>query len=267
MRRLALAAPGVAFRLESDGRVVFDLPRAGPRARGSRRCSAPDAAAALLPVARRARRAAASRASPRSPGGDARHRRGAGADGERPAGRRSGAEDRGARGLPRRDRRRAASGGGAVSRPAARGAGRERPPGQGRAAVPRRRRGARAGDRRAGPGAGGRRRHGARDRRCRRRARRCTWCSRAPGGGMRALPRARLPRGLAGGRAPGFGRTLGRGARCRLAAAPAARVLAGARPRCPTHPLGAPVAQVLDTYIIAVAARRLAGAGRPARRA
>ena len=26
VRRLALAAPGVAFRLESDGRVAFDLP-------------------------------------------------------------------------------------------------------------------------------------------------------------------------------------------------------------------------------------------------
>jgi DNA mismatch repair protein MutL len=33
VRRLALAAPGVAFRLESDGRVVFDLPPQGRRAR------------------------------------------------------------------------------------------------------------------------------------------------------------------------------------------------------------------------------------------
>ena len=33
VRRLALAAPGVAFRLESDGRVVFDLPAQERRAR------------------------------------------------------------------------------------------------------------------------------------------------------------------------------------------------------------------------------------------
>ncbi len=38
-----------------------------------------------------------------------------------------------------------------------------------------------------------------------------------------------------------------------LAATPAARVLAAAEPT-PAHPLGAPVAQVLDTYILAVAA-------------
>ena len=38
-----------------------------------------------------------------------------------------------------------------------------------------------------------------------------------------------------------------------LAAAPSARVLAAAEPT-PAHPLGAPVAQVLDTYILAVAA-------------
>jgi DNA mismatch repair protein MutL len=38
-----------------------------------------------------------------------------------------------------------------------------------------------------------------------------------------------------------------------LAAAPAARTLASA-PSAPSHPLGAPVAQVLDTYVIAVAA-------------
>ncbi len=38
-----------------------------------------------------------------------------------------------------------------------------------------------------------------------------------------------------------------------LAAAPSARVLAAAEP-APAHPLGAPVAQVLDTYILAVAA-------------
>ena len=33
LRRLALAAPGVAFRLESDGRVVFDLPAQSPAQR------------------------------------------------------------------------------------------------------------------------------------------------------------------------------------------------------------------------------------------
>ena len=43
-------------------------------------------------------------------GGDPRHRRGAGADGERPPGRRPGAADGGARRLSRRDRRRALSG-------------------------------------------------------------------------------------------------------------------------------------------------------------
>jgi DNA mismatch repair protein MutL len=49
IRRLALAAPNVAFRLESDGRVVFDLPGQDRAARVAALLG-PDAAAALLPV-------------------------------------------------------------------------------------------------------------------------------------------------------------------------------------------------------------------------
>ena len=47
VRRLAMAAPGVAFRLQSDGRVVFDLPVQDRRARVAALLGA-DAAAALL---------------------------------------------------------------------------------------------------------------------------------------------------------------------------------------------------------------------------
>lgn len=49
LRRLALAAPNVAFRLERDGQVAFDLP---PQSREARVAAllGPDAAAALLPV-------------------------------------------------------------------------------------------------------------------------------------------------------------------------------------------------------------------------
>ena len=49
LRRLALAAPGVAFRLESDGRVIFDLPAQEPRARVVALLGR-EAAGALLPV-------------------------------------------------------------------------------------------------------------------------------------------------------------------------------------------------------------------------
>ena len=49
IRRLALAAPGVAFRLESDGRVAFDLPAQSRDARIAA-LFGPEAAAALLPV-------------------------------------------------------------------------------------------------------------------------------------------------------------------------------------------------------------------------
>ena len=50
VRRLALAAPAVAFRLESDGRVAFDLP---PQDRAARVAAlfGPDAAAAMVAVA------------------------------------------------------------------------------------------------------------------------------------------------------------------------------------------------------------------------
>jgi DNA mismatch repair protein MutL len=49
VRRLALAAPEVAFRLESEGRVLFDLPRQTREARIAALLG-PEAAAALLPV-------------------------------------------------------------------------------------------------------------------------------------------------------------------------------------------------------------------------
>jgi DNA mismatch repair protein MutL len=50
LRRLALAAPEVAFRCERDGQTVFDLP---PQSQAARVAAllGPDAAAALLPVA------------------------------------------------------------------------------------------------------------------------------------------------------------------------------------------------------------------------
>ncbi len=50
LRRLALAAPAVAFRFESDGRVAFDLP-AQDRAGRVAALLGPDAAAALIEVA------------------------------------------------------------------------------------------------------------------------------------------------------------------------------------------------------------------------
>jgi DNA mismatch repair protein MutL len=50
VRRLAFAAPGVAFRLESDGRTIFDLPPQDAAARISALLG-PEAEAALLPVA------------------------------------------------------------------------------------------------------------------------------------------------------------------------------------------------------------------------
>ena len=49
VRRLALAAPEVAFRLESDGRVVFDLPAQEPQARVAALIG-PQASPALLVV-------------------------------------------------------------------------------------------------------------------------------------------------------------------------------------------------------------------------
>ena len=57
VRRLALAAPGVAFRLESDGRVAFDLPAQDRAGRVAALLGA-EAAGALLRGGRRARRAA-----------------------------------------------------------------------------------------------------------------------------------------------------------------------------------------------------------------
>jgi DNA mismatch repair protein MutL len=64
------------------------------------------------------------------------------------------------------------------------------------------------------------------------------------GPGIRALP---LP-GMVSGAAQGFAEAV-----LPLEQAPAARTLAPVEPD-PAHPLGAPVAQVLDTYVIAVAA-------------
>jgi DNA mismatch repair protein MutL len=49
VRRLAMTAPDVAFRLESDGRTLFDLPRQDRAARVAALLG-PDAAAVLLPV-------------------------------------------------------------------------------------------------------------------------------------------------------------------------------------------------------------------------
>ncbi|MBC7634573.1 MAG: DNA mismatch repair endonuclease MutL [Acetobacteraceae bacterium] len=49
INRLALAAPGIAFRLESDGRVLFDLPAQDRRARIAALLGA-EAAAALLEI-------------------------------------------------------------------------------------------------------------------------------------------------------------------------------------------------------------------------
>lgn len=49
IRRLAFAAPEVAFRLESDGRLLFDLPIQDRRGRVAALLG-PDAAAALLPL-------------------------------------------------------------------------------------------------------------------------------------------------------------------------------------------------------------------------
>lgn len=63
--------------------------------------------------------------------------------------------------------------------------------------------------------------------------------SRAPGHGITALP---MPHSSGAAEAP-----------LAYDAPPAARMLAPSEPR-PDHPLGAPVAQVLDTYVIAVAA-------------
>ena len=50
VRRLALAAPGVAFRLESEGRALFDLPAQDHASRVAALLG-PDAAAAMLPIA------------------------------------------------------------------------------------------------------------------------------------------------------------------------------------------------------------------------
>ena len=49
VRRLAFAAPGVAFRLENEGRVAFDLPSQDRAARVAALLG-PDAAAAMIPV-------------------------------------------------------------------------------------------------------------------------------------------------------------------------------------------------------------------------
>ena len=74
--------------------------------------------------------------------------------------------------------------------------------------------------------------------------------SRPSGGGIRSLP---LP-GFRHGAAPAESQAgLGEASVRFDTGAPSARVLPASEPR-PDHPLGAPVAQVLDTYVIAVAA-------------
>ena len=73
VRRLALAAPAVAFRCEIDGRIAFDLPAQERAARVAALLGA-DAAASLLPVAGERGALALSRLRLRA-AADARHRR------------------------------------------------------------------------------------------------------------------------------------------------------------------------------------------------
>ena len=110
-------------------------------------------------------------------------------------------------------------------------AGRERAPREDRVALPRCRRGARAGDRQHRPRAG----------------RRCRHALPAPRPSLHLVHSRPPPVPYRSVPLPGMAETpLGFGA------APAARMLPAAEPRA-DHPLGAPVAQVLDTYVIAVA--------------
>ena len=230
VRRLALAAPGVAFRCELEGRTAFDLP-AQDRAARVAALLGPDAAAALLPVAeeRGGMRISGFACLPTI------NRATAAAQGFVVNGRPvadPGAAYGAAGGLPRRDRRRAAPRRGAIPGPASGRAGRERASGQAGAALPRPGRGARPGDRRSVPRAGGRSR-GAR----RGKAALASGVSQLQGRPGRGGPRYE---GFAEAQLP-------------LAASPAARVLPESMP-APSHPLGAAMAQVLDTYILAVAA-------------
>ena len=117
VRRLALSAPGVAFRLELDGRVVFEAPAqariervARFAGRGGGRGDA---------AGRRGTRWASDQRICLLPGGDTGDAGGTDADRQPPAGRRSGAAHRGEGGLSRCDRRGAARDRGAVSRGAA----------------------------------------------------------------------------------------------------------------------------------------------------
>ena len=155
IRRLALAAPHVAMRLENDGRVAFDLP-AQDRAARIAALLGPEAAAALLPVHGERDGIVLTGfacAADRQP----RHGGGAGAGGEWPPGDRPGAAHRRARRLSRRDRARPPCAGGAVPRSSARGSGRERASRQGGGAVPRAGCGARPRHRQPRPRAGRRR--------------------------------------------------------------------------------------------------------------
>ena len=106
VRRLALAAPGVAFRLESDGRADVRSAGAGPRGACRGAARARRRPAALLPVG--GERGALSLSGFAGSPALTRARPAAAqmSGGERPAGGRSGAADRGAGRLSRRDRRR-----------------------------------------------------------------------------------------------------------------------------------------------------------------
>ena len=157
LRRLAMAHPAIAFRLESEERTLVDLPAANPSLLDKRRCRAAGAAGRHHgPRVRR--QCARHRRQPRGLPAD-RLRRPADAQPadrpapvslrQRPAGARQAAGRRGARRLPGFPGARSPSHGGAVPRGADRAGRRQRPSRQDRGALPRRRHRARPDRRRA----------------------------------------------------------------------------------------------------------------------
>ena len=265
VRRLALAWPAVGFRVERRR-----AGRAGPAAGGDR-----DGARArpARPGIRRRRPAGGGGGGGAAlvlsglaaqPAHTRADRRGAAPGGEPPAGAGPAAADGAARRLPRPGRRGAAPGGGAVPRPAAGGGGRERAPDEDRAALPRRGGGARPAH--LGAAAGARRSAPA--------APPCPAVGRGSGAASsiaawrRAPPPPSLP--PASPRRGGFGATVappppGAGGRRGSRSASARRAPPPRRPRAALlrrarrrpsagdHPLGRPLAQILDTYVLAEA--------------